>query len=215
MKRFLLTIFALGTFANGFAQHTYKIQPSSYLISTSYDLYSNDTYLSTVERYALQLQTVYNLCDERGEYATGTARLLSMGALFNCMKEIDVVDMLGQPIGFIKGNWWTTAAGKFAFYDQYGRPSAVAYVDRANASVSIVDPLNQRSPIALFRRSYVPHGDYYWEVKVVKEEAIDSRVLHIFSAFITDACWPTAPSERSTSFDALETAVIIKGLLDD
>ena len=204
---------SLGTTA--FAEYSYIIQPRSYLTSTHYDLYSGSSYLNTVEQNSLQLRRVYSLCNEKGELATGTARLLSVGALFNSMKEIDVVNERGRHVGFIQGRWWTTASGKYAFYDDSNYHIATAYVDRSGSSVSIVDSKNERSPIAIFRRSFVPGGDYYWDIKVLKDEAIDPRMLYIFSAFITDAYWPAAPEPRNSALETLEMGILLKSILDD
>ena len=216
MLRFLFTILFLGAMAPSFAEYSYIIQPRSYFLETHYDLYSGDTYLNAVEQHSLQLHRIYSLCTEQGEIASGTARLLSLGALFHSMKEIDVVDNRGYNVGFIQGHWWTTASGKFALYDDSRYHVATAFVDRSGSSVSIVDGQNNRSPIAIFRRSYVPGGDYYWEIKVVKEGVIDPRMLYVFSAFITDAYWPAAPQPQTNpTLEALQAGIILKGLLDD
>lgn len=219
MKRAFFILAFLASVSQGFASYIYTIQPRTYMFETHYDLYNDDEYFSSIEYYALSLRRIYNLCDSRGPVARGTARLLSMGALFNSMKEIDVTDEFERTVGFIQGHFWTSALGKFAFFNASGRHFATAYVDWSGSSVSVVDALNERIPIAVFRRSYVPHGDYYWQVKVVNEAAIDARMLQIFSAFITDAYWPSAPQQRgNTSWDALEAGIlsgVLEALLSD
>lgn len=215
MKKILFILTALCCTTTAFASYIYKIQPRSYLFETHYDIYNDDEYLSSIEYHSLRFHRIYNLCDEQGPVATATARLFSMGALFSAMKEIDITDQFNRPIGYIQGHWWTSAYGKFAFYDANNYHYATAYVDWSGASVNVVDAQNERSTIAIFRRSFIPHGDYFWEVNVVKEEAIDARVLQTFSAFITDAYWPYTPQERSTSWDILESAIILDALLND
>lgn len=215
MKKAIVLLATLCSMVSGFASYSYTIQPRSYMFETHYDVYNDDEYLSSIEYYALQLRRIYNLCDEQGPVASGTARLLSMGALFTSMKQIDVTDQYNQSIGFIQGHFWTSAQGKFAFFDAQNRHFATAYVDWSGSSVSVVDSMNERKPIAVFRRSFVPHGDYYWEVKVINEEAIDARMLQIFSAFVTDAYWPSVPQERGPSWDALEAGLILQAILSD
>jgi hypothetical protein len=212
LKYLLGCLLALHTW--GFSEMSFKIQPHSYLFSSNYDIFSGDAYQNTIENQYLQLQTIYSLYDAHRPVASGCARLFSMGVLSNCMRESDVTDDYGAYIGMIEGKWWTTSAGKYLIYDKKQRHVATAYVDRAKAGVSIVDARNERIPFALMRRSYVPNGDYFWEVKVIHEDAIDLRILKIFSAFITDAFWPSQPSSSTATWEAIQTMVIVNSIIN-
>ena len=198
-----------------FADYEYIIQPRSYWFATHYDIYSGDEYITTVEKDWFHLNTIWSLCNEKGEYANGTARLLSLGSLLNCKREIDVYDYHKNHFGYIQGEFFTSASGKFVFYDQYQHPYAVAFIDQGKSSVNIMDYHNQRVPIAIFRRTHVPGGDYHWNVKVVREDMIDQRSLYVFSAFITDACWPYNTQEGSTFWDTLNLILILDRLQQD
>ncbi len=110
MKKLILLILLLTT-AKSFAGYEFMVQPRSYWFETDYDIYNGDEYITTVEKNWLQLRTVWSLCDEKGEYGNGTARLLSPGVLLNSMREIDIVDYHKKQIGYIKGEFWTSAAG--------------------------------------------------------------------------------------------------------
>jgi len=201
------------TFA--FADYEYVIQPRSYWFSTHYDIYSGEKYITTVEKDWFHLNTIWSLCDERGEYANGTARLLSLGSLLNSKREIDVYDYYQKPVGSIQGEFFTTAAGKFVFYDENQHPYAVAFLDQNKASVNIMDFHNQRVPIAIFRRTYVPGGDYFWNIKVVKEDVIDPQALYVFSAFIADACWPINTQGGGSFWDTLNLLILLDRLQDE
>ncbi len=197
MHRFILLLLLVCNFAC--ASHEFIIQPRSYWLSTHYDIYSNEQYLATVEKEWLHLPTTWSLCNENGVYASGKARLLSMGSLLNSMKEIDIFDSTEVRLNYIQGDFSTTASGKYLFHDDSETPYAVAFIDQGKASVNIVDYENQRLPIAVFRRQYTPGGDYYWHVNVIKEGVIDRKTLYIFAAFITDACWPYEMPEKKPS----------------
>lgn len=208
--KYILGLLAL--FSSAFAEYEFDIQPNRYWFSSHYDIYSGGKYLSSVENDWMQLHTVWSVCDEKGEYATGTARLLSLGAVSNAMREIDIVDYHQKQLGYIQGHWWTSAAGKFVFYDQYEHPYAIAYVDQSKASVKIVDFVNQRLPIAVFTR-----WEDVWNIKVHNEEVIDPRVLYVFSAFVSDAYrkFVTRDTSGGTFWDTLNLLIILDSLRDD
>lgn len=211
MKKLILSLLVfVCNFA--FAEYEFIIQPRSYWFSTYYDIYSGDRWITTIEKEWLQLRTVWSLCDEKGEYANGTARLLSPGIFLNSMREIDVVDYYKNNVGYIQGNFFTSAAGKFVFYDKFQHPYAIAYLDQTGASVNIVDYNNERSHIAIFRRTYVPGGDYHWTVKVVNEKAIDPQTLYVFAGFITDACWPVNTEQGSGFWDTVRMLILLESL---
>lgn len=210
----ILLLLILST-AKVFAGYEFKVQPRSYWFETDYDIYSGDEYITTVEKNWLQLRTVWSLCDEKGEYGNGTARLFSPGVLLNSMREIDVVDYHQKQIGYIKGEFWTSASGKFVFYDEYQHPYAVAFIDQGRNSANIVDFHNQREQIALLRRTHVPGGDYFWNVKVLKDNRIDPRTLHVFSAFVTDSCWPYNTREGGGFWENVALILLLDRLQED
>lgn len=217
MNKFLC--FFISTFAlvnSAFSQYSYVIQPRSYLFSTEYDIHEEQGVLTTIENNSLQLRRIYSLCDRSGEFGRGIARLFSLGCLFNCLKEIDCYDEFNRPIGLIQGHWWTTAAAQFTFSDATGFHYATAYIDRNYSTVNIVDAQNERIPLAVFRRHLVPGGgDYHWDVTVLEPHAINQKMVQIFSAFVTDACWPIAEGQRESALDILHTGIIIHSLLND
>lgn len=214
MKKIFFSLLLLAcNFA--FAEYEFIIQPRSYWFSTHYDIYSGDKWITTIEKDWFHMHTIWSLCDEKGEYANGAARLLSPGILLNSMREIDVVDFYKNNVGYIQGNFLTSAAAKYVFYDQYQHPYATAYIDQKRSSVNIVDYNNERSPIAIFRRTHIPGGDYYWTVKVVNERAIDPKTLYVFAGFITDACWPVDTAEGSAFWDTVRTIILLEAFTRD
>jgi len=198
---FMMAILAFGTHA--FADTSFVIKPRNYLFSKYFDLYSEDNYINTIEKNELQLRTVYTLLDKESEVAMGTARLLSLGSLFDSMKEIYIRSDDGTLIGMVQGKWWTTASGKFFIHNGEGIHVATAFIDRNEANVSILDPTKNRRLLSTLHRIFVPGGTYYWEVKTLDETIIDPRILQIFSAFIVDAYWPSR-SSVDYEFDAFD-----------
>lgn len=214
MKKFFLALLLLAS-GHVFAEYSFTIQPRSYLFSSHFDIYSNNNYLYTVESNFFQLRTCYSVCNHSGEVVAGAARLLSLGALSNALREIDVTDFRGKKIGFIEGRWWTTASRKYFFYDNENWHYATAYIGLDGNSVSIVNAQNERVQIALLRRFQVSDGGYYWETRVFQNDAIDPSMLYVFSAFIADTCSFSKRDSANAVGQAIQTGILLDYLYND
>jgi len=220
MKKFLFAILFVAC-STSYANYSFSIQPREYLFSTEFDIYCSEEYLYSVESNFWQLHKSYSVCDHSGEVVNGTARLLSMGSIFNAMKQIDVTDSRGKKLGYIKGYWWTSASRKFAIYDEYNRHYATAYVGRNWNSVSIVNATNERIKIATLVRNYIPGGTYQWDATVYNENALDLGTLYVFSSFIADTCKPYDggqsgdPTTADVIGGAIQTGLILDAIFGD
>lgn len=185
---FFIVLFLINT--TMFAHTSFTVQPTKHLLSTEFDLYSADEYLCTVETVCWHLHRCYTVSYPSGEQVCGTARLLSLGALFNALKEIDITDSQGETLGLIEGHWWTDAARKFFLYDAAHQHYATAYVEKDYKSISIVDAKNEKIKLATFVYKEVAEDTYQWEGNVHKHAAIPQSTLYVLSAFIADTCTP-------------------------
>lgn len=181
-----------------FAEYQFKIQPKKHLLSTYYDIYSDDRSISTIKREHLQFNTIYSVRGEMGESTRGIAKFFSLGTLSKSLRQIKLYDESNQRIGSIKGTILTTAKGKFTFYNHRKKPLAKAYIDRSGSSITIVSSSDKWNLYALFRKVNLPqNGESCWEVRVFDEYALDPSMLYIFGAFVSDSFWPEISDEEN------------------
>jgi len=164
---------------------SYTISESQYLWSTYFEMQGKDSYIGRVVKNHYNVRTVYDLYDSKNRFeAQGVCQVLSLGAVYPWAKDIDVYDQYGLKIGFIDGQLLTTAAAKYGFYDSRDVLVANAYLDVQSSGFTIMTP-DERT-IARFKRNYVQDDLDYWNIDVYDAEAIDMRLLKIFSGFAID-----------------------------
>lgn len=216
MKRLFFFAVLLGLSHSLLAEHQLNMRPRANLLSSYYDVYTDDQLISSVKREHLHLNKIYCVSDQRGEYARGVAKLFSLGTLVKSLRKIDLYNEFDKKMGSINGSFTTSEKGKFTFLNRKKKPLATAYIDKTGSSVTIVNSVNEFIPIALFRRSFIPEGDYFWEIKIFDEHALEPSMLYIFAAFVTDTCWPSEMKpEKIPSWESLELLEIIKEIAQD
>ncbi|VEB37194.1 Uncharacterised protein [Legionella sainthelensi] len=163
-------------------KHIYKLSEIYQIKSTQ-----RETYPGSVKKSAFRIRTNYDLSNKDGWQATGITRIISLGALYNWAKEIDVYDTRGVQIGFIDGNLATLESAKFTIYeyDESGKATAIgfAYANSSFDRFVILPSTNNPHPIAEFNRNF---HDNNWSVTVHYPEQIDDRIIRIFAAFVLD-----------------------------
>lgn len=165
--------------------YSFTITESPYLFSTYFEMRGKDRDEGRVVKNHLNLRTVYNLYSPSGLIeAQGICQILSLGAIYPWAKDIDVYDRKGEKIGFIDGQLLTTTTAKYNFYDQGDRYVASAYLDSSSSGFSVIGE-NERT-IARLKRNFIQDDIDSWEVVHYDQDALDPRILKIFSAFSID-----------------------------
>ncbi len=127
----------------------------------------------------------YDLYSPEGTFlARGINRVFSLGLFIPSQMEFDIYDETNAYIGYIGGKFWTRGAA-FGFGNPHGTEvgSALLSSDSDQAIFSILSPTNK----VMATLNGMLSGDLSnWELDVKKPLDIDSRVLKIFTAFISD-----------------------------
>ena len=119
---------------------------------------------------------------------TAIARFVSLGSIFECLKEIDVYqdDCF---FGSIEGYWNTVNSAKFLINNSDYNPFAIAYYNPSCTSLIIVDYNNPEIEIATFKKhikEFLYSVEYDWHVEVHREDLIDYRFIAMLSAYMAD-----------------------------
>lgn len=164
---------------------SYTISESQYFWSTYFEMQGKERHYGRIVKNHYHLRTIYDLYDPMNAFeAQGICQLLSLGAVYPWAKDIDVYDNRGEKIGFIDGQFLTTAAAKYGFYDAFGALVANAYLDAQSSGFIIMAP-DERT-IARFKRNYIQDDLDFWNIDIYDSSAIDLRLLKIFSGFAID-----------------------------
>ncbi|NGX38934.1 MAG: hypothetical protein KR126chlam1_00251 [Chlamydiae bacterium] len=121
------------------------------------------------------------------------AYLVSFGSLFDFLKEFEVTDEKGTPIGLIQGNWDSDQSALFYFFDDQNQLFAKATIDSSYSELSISTPEDQK--IFDCKKTFVIGGNwwsdrYYWTIEKVNQTSFDERFLWPFISFVADMWWP-------------------------
>lgn len=166
---------------------SYTITEKNYLFSKEFEMQSKDFYFGTLIKTKFSIHSQYNLYNPQGNYeGQGICRILSLGAICAWAKELDIYDVEGNKIGMIDGQALTSAKAKYSFYDSTDSLVGIAYLDYGSLSFRIVHPSNDHLVLALLKRNFVENTVDNWDITIYATEAIDSRILKIFSAFAVD-----------------------------
>lgn len=158
-----------------------------YIFSTEFDIDSNlPEKCAKIIRSIFHLRPHYDIYSQRGYEGRAIGRFFSLGLFYPWAKEFDIYDNQGRYIGMIDGQVVTTASARFSIYDGNGSLQGVAFIDREAAGATIVDPQTQTRNLVTFRRNYVQDTTDDWTVKIQDSQAIDSRILQTFTAFLID-----------------------------
>ncbi len=164
---------------------SYTISESQYLLSTYFEMQGKEGYCGRIVKDHFNIRTVYDLYDPRNRFeAQGVCQVLSLGALYPWAKDIDVYDRYGNKIGFIDGQLLTTAAAKYGIYNARDVLVANAYLDAQSSGFTIMTP-DERT-IARFKRNYIQDDLDFWNIDIYDTNAIDLRLLKVFSGFAID-----------------------------
>lgn len=161
----------------------YTVSEHPYTFSTYYEMHGEEGYVGRVIKKALSVRTCYALYNAEGYYEAEGVCSIGLGSLYPWAREINLYDAQGAPIGFIDGKFLTAAAAKYLIYNKEGNLVACAYLDRKIAGFNVVDSSEVERPLAFLKRRF-SEGD--WNVVVYSPEALDLRLVKIFSAFAVD-----------------------------
>ena len=178
-----LVFCCIGAFAEPFS---YSIVEHPYRFSTYFEMQGKNGFEGRAIKNTLALRTAYDLYDSGGNYqAQGIVQSLSLGSVFAWGKDIDIYDALGKHIGFIDGEVLTTASAKYTIYNEKKEWVATAYLDYSCSGFVVMAAKDERT-IANLRRNFVANVTDHWDVVLYEPEAIDMRILKVFSAFAID-----------------------------
>jgi hypothetical protein len=179
----LFTLFSFGAFAEPFS---YSIVEHPYRFSIYFEMQGKNGFEGRAIKNTLALRTAYDVYDKEGNYqARGIVQSLSLGSLFAWGKDIDVYDFADKKIGFIDGETLTTASAKYTLYDEHNVWIATAYLDYGCSGFVVMSAKGNRT-IANLRRVFVQNVVDHWDVVLYEPDAIDIRLLKVFSAFAID-----------------------------
>lgn len=184
--KYLLTLLSFVTMA--YAETEWVMlrcsTPLSYYVN--FDCIQNEALTAKVVRSGLCMpRYYYDLYSPEGTFlARAITRMVSLGLFYPSQMEFDIYDDANAYLGYIGGKFWTNGA-KFAFANADGVGTGVAFLssDSGHATFSILSSTNK--VVATLKGTL--SGDLSeWELDVKKPLDIDSRVLKIFAAFISD-----------------------------
>lgn len=165
---------------------SYSVVEHPYRFSTYFEMQGKNGFEGRAIKNSFALRTVYDLYDSAGNYqAQGIIQSLSLGSVFAWGKDIDIYDDLGKPIGFIDGEVLTTASAKYTIYNEKKEWVATAYLDYSCNGFVVMAAKGERT-IANLRRNFVSNVTDHWDVVLFEPEAIDLRILKVFSSFAID-----------------------------
>ncbi|MBM3191893.1 MAG: hypothetical protein FJZ63_04500 [Chlamydiae bacterium] len=165
----------------------YTIAKQEYLFSKAFNMHSEKGPIGLLTETKLSLRTHYDLYNAKGIYeARGICRILSLGSLYAWAKELDIYDAVGNKIGMVDGQAFSTAKAKYSLYDAMDYLLGIAYLDKDSSGFSIMHPLDDKVVLAFLKRNFVENALDDWEVALYDDKAIDPRILKIFSAFTLD-----------------------------
>ena len=180
---FLLVLLCSTAAIFGSGTKRFTVIKNPYLLSTYFEMIGKKDYEGRAIKETLKIHTEYDLYDAYGDYeGQGVCRIMSLGFLFACAREIDVYDACQAKIGMIDGKVFTTARERYDIYDAQDRLIGIAYNNRDASSFSIVDPTRNERLIGNIKRKILDE----WQVTLYDCETIDMRILKIFAAFIVD-----------------------------
>jgi hypothetical protein len=188
MKNLLILCFTtfFGIFPVFADSYAYTIIEHPYRFSTYYEMQGKGGFEGRAIKSSLSVKATYDLYDSAGNYqAQGVVQSLSLGSFFAWGKDIDVYDEKGQHIGFIDGEILTSAKAKYSFYNEKKEWVATAYLDYSCNGFLVTSSKGERT-IAHLRRNFIEHVSDSWDVVLHEPDAIDVRLLKIFSAFAID-----------------------------
>lgn len=186
MKQVLGILLSLFSFWGDAEPFSYTIVEHPYRFSTYFEMQGKNGFEGRAIKNTLAVRTAYDLYDAAGIYqAQGVVQALSLGSLFAWGKDIDVYDPQGKQIGFIDGEALTTASAKYTFYNEKNVSVATAYLDYSCSGFVVMAKPGERT-IAHLRRIFVDHVVDHWDVTLYEPQAIDMRLLKVFSAFAID-----------------------------
>lgn len=167
---------------------SFDVNSQNYTFSTVFDFMGRHDYLGTAVKSVFHLRTHYDLYGVHGEYeGTGICRVLTLGAIYNWGREIDIWGPDGDYVGMIDGQFATEAKAKYSIYNGIGTRVGIAYLEKGSSAFTIVNPHNEFHRIAYLRRNFIPNETDYWSAVVYDEDAIDLRIIKVFAAFALDS----------------------------
>ena len=165
----------------------FQVRKQTYRFSTLFEFHSQKEFLGTNRKSCFNVRTHYDLYDLKGQYeGVGICRIFTLGALYTWGKEIDVYDAEGNNVGLIDGQVVTGAGTKYSIYNAEGNRVGIAYLDSAKGIFTILDPDNEQHYLVSLQRNFILDTIDNWDVFVYEPEAIDMRIVKIFSAFVVD-----------------------------
>lgn len=200
MKRSLFLIILL-LMGKVYSSYTFMIEPS---ISFLYTYDRNSSIVSnisvTIDKFYIDFvgsPSVYlppEIQKENGNYSYEDlqgnlvkAEIDSKAITIFCKEEC---------LGRIQKEHQSSNGAKFTLYDQFGKPIALAYLDKALWHLMIVDIHDKTSRIAYlhkYHQTYLQGMNqslyYGWKVEVWQEKMIDPAVLIMFASFLGDTYW--------------------------
>lgn len=185
--KYLLILFSFTTLV--YAQPTWVMTKCSLPLSyyVDFDCIQDDVLTAKVVRSGLFTpRYYYDLYSPEGTFlARGINRVFSLGLFFSNQMEFDIYDGANEYIGYIGGEFWTNGSAKFRFRNPHGKElgSALLSSDSDQVTFSILSSTNK----VVATLNGLLSGDLSsWEFDEKKSLDIDSRVLKIFTAFISD-----------------------------
>jgi hypothetical protein len=186
----LLLATAFGVAANDGEPLQYEIHLKQYRFSTYYQLMSQNKPVGKIvtPKRPWNLRTNYDLYTQEGvKEANGKFAFFNPAAWSSIWgvsgADLYIVDGEGNDVGYIDGEFLTLEKAKYSFYNAKNEIVANAYLDGNRTGYTIVHPEYDTVPIALLKRHYVQGTIDYWSVSVYNTEAVDLRMIKIFSAF--------------------------------
>lgn len=173
--------------ADTFQPVQYKVTRNDYTFSTVFEIATNKGLIGSVVKGALHVRTHYDLYNRSGQYTgQGICRMFCLGMIYEWGTEIDIYDADGSLVGVIDGQVVSTEPAKFSIYDKDYNRVAIAYLDLNCSAFSISDPNNSAHLLARLSRNFIQGTIDHWDVLVYEPEAMDPRIIQIFSAFACD-----------------------------
>lgn len=128
----------------------------------------------------------YDLYSDQGEFlARGINRVFSLGLISPSQMEFDIYDSEKNRLGYVGGKFWTSGLAKFAFKNPEGDQIGFAFLS-SDASQATFSILSDRHVVVASLNGERSGDLSQWELVSQEPLEIDSRIVKIFTAFISD-----------------------------
>lgn len=166
----------------------FDVYSQEYTFTTIFDFVGKNDFLGTIAKSVFNVRTHYDIYDIHGKYqGTGICRLLTLGAIYDWAREIDVWGANDEYVGMIDGQVATGAKAKYSLYNGTGSRVGIAYLEKGCTAFVINHPDNEYHKIAYLKRHFIPDEKDHWSITVFDENAIDLRIIKVFAAFALDS----------------------------